>query len=182
MHSWKNIDYLKNGNPVQLKAYEAITELNILNDLKGYDPILVGTIPIAIDIEGSDLDIICEVYDFDDFERLIVKLFGDLDSFIVKRKIDKDEKNILVANFFFMDFEFEIYATSANIETFNGYRHMIIEDRIIKSLGEDFRKRVIELKMSGIKTEPAFTQLLGLSGNPYEALFNLNLDEYKCEE
>jgi hypothetical protein len=182
MLSWRNIEYLKKGNSVQVRAYKVISELNILNDLRAYDPILVGTIPIALNIPGSDLDIICEVYDFDVFEKLINKLYSDMDSYVVNRKIDGEGKTILVTNFFFMDFEFEIYAKSANTETFNGYRHMIIEDRIIKSLGEDFRKRVIELKMSGIKTEPAFAQLLGLSGNPYEALFNLNLDDYKCEE
>ena len=49
---------------------------------------------------------------------------------------------------------------------------MIIEAEILEEKGEDFRQKIIELKKSGIKTEPAFAQLLNLKGDPYEALIN----------
>lgn len=44
---------------MQQKAYQVITDHAILEKLAQYNPILVGTIPINIDIEESDLDIIC---------------------------------------------------------------------------------------------------------------------------
>ena len=49
---------------------------------------------------------------------------------------------------------------------------MIIENEILKEQGEEFRKKIIELKIQGYKTEPAFAKLLQLSGNPYEAILN----------
>jgi hypothetical protein len=59
MIDFTNIDYLKNGNGKQSKAYEVLTSKKILSNIIEFNPILVGTIPINIDIENSDLDIIC---------------------------------------------------------------------------------------------------------------------------
>jgi hypothetical protein len=61
MIDFTTIDYLKNGNAKQRRAYEVLTKHKLFEKLKYYPPILAGTIPIEIDIEGSDLDIICEV-------------------------------------------------------------------------------------------------------------------------
>ena len=56
-----------------------------------------------------------------------------------------------------------------------GYLHMVIEYKILLQKGESFRQQVIALKQSGLKTEPAFAQLLGLPGNPYTALLEFNI-------
>lgn len=45
---------------------------------------------------------------------------------------------------------------------------MTAKNRILSLVGNKFRGKVIALKKSGIKTEPAFTQLSELSGNSYE--------------
>jgi len=172
MQNYRNIQYLKSGTPVQQSAYQAITELGILEILEAYDPILVGTIPIAIDIPRSDLDIICQVYNFDEFCKLIHTHFGACTDYNLRKKSGQNGL-ILVVNFEFMGFVFEIYATSAQTESLNGYRHMIIESRIIDLLGDTFRKEVITLKLKGMKTEPAFAKLLHLIGDPYEALLSL---------
>lgn len=50
---------------------------------------------------------------------------------------------------------------------------MLIEHQILLEKGESFRQEIISLKKQGIKTEPAFAQLLGLSGDPYEAILRL---------
>lgn len=50
---------------------------------------------------------------------------------------------------------------------------MLIEYKILEQQGEEFRKEILELKERGYKTEPAFALLLGLQGNPYEALLQL---------
>jgi len=62
--NFKDISYLSKGNIKQRKSYEILKKINIFNILYEFKPILVGTIPIEIDIENSDLDIICEVTDF----------------------------------------------------------------------------------------------------------------------
>lgn len=172
MKNWKEIEYLLEGNETQKKAYKAIRELNIFEILKDYDPILVGTVPIEIDILGSDLDIICEVHDIESFKSVVSENFGMCKNYIFKDKLENNE-HIAVVNFHFMEFEFEIYAKSTPTITFNGYMHMLIEDRILGLLGDGFRDEIVKLKKSGLKTEPSFAELLGLEGNSYEELLKL---------
>ena len=64
-----NLEYLRQGTAKQRQAASVIDELELWEHLKSYSPILVGTIPIGIDIASSDLDIICHVTEFDRFER-----------------------------------------------------------------------------------------------------------------
>lgn len=55
----------------------------------------------------------------------------------------------------------------------NAYRHMLVEARVLRLLGGEFMRRVVELKEKGVKTEPAFARLLGLDGDPYVAVLGL---------
>ncbi|WP_050009687.1 DUF4269 domain-containing protein [Flavobacterium sp. B17] len=61
MIDFTTINYLKTGNQKQKRAYEILTKYRIFEKLKDFSPLLAGTIPIEIDTEESDLDIICEV-------------------------------------------------------------------------------------------------------------------------
>ncbi|MRX78845.1 DUF4269 domain-containing protein, partial [Pedobacter petrophilus] len=54
-----DIKYLQFGNTRQQQAYAALMNNKILSKLIKFNPILVGTIPINIHLENSDLDIIC---------------------------------------------------------------------------------------------------------------------------
>lgn len=68
---FKSIKYLEEGNAKQRLAYNTLQKSKVFNILSQYNPVLVGTIPIDIDIASSDLDIICEVYDHQIFEKTI---------------------------------------------------------------------------------------------------------------
>ncbi len=51
-----SIEYLKNGNDRQISVFNMLTRNLILKKLYEFDPIVVGTIPIDIDIESSDMN------------------------------------------------------------------------------------------------------------------------------
>lgn len=119
-HLFTSLAYLAVGSDRQRAIYQMLGQLQIMQDLSDYHPILCGTIPLQIDLPDSDLDIICEVYHWE-----------------------------------------------------NAYRHMVVEHYILQHCREDFRKRIIGLKESGIKTEPAFAHLLGLGPDPYVALLHM---------
>ena len=167
---WTNIEYLLNGNVKQQQSYNILMNANIFCILKEYSPILVGTIPLEIDIEKSDLDIICEVHNFYEFEKLIKNSFQKYENFNINKI---NENQAIVANFFIKEFEIEIYGQAIPTKEQYGYRHMIIEDKILKLGGNKLKKEIINLKRNGMKTEPAFTKYLNLNGNPYEELLKL---------
>ncbi|TRX65669.1 DUF4269 domain-containing protein [Flammeovirga kamogawensis] len=172
---FKDIVYLNSGNNKQKKAFKVLTNNKIISSLKDFSPILIGTIPINIAIENSDLDIICHFTDENYFRKLLIEKFSNYEKFKIYENTSQ-ESLAIVANFFIDDFEIEIFGQDIPTSQQRGYLHMLIEHRILLEKGNDFRKRIIKLKEQGYKTEPAFAHELGLEGDPYEAV--LSLDKY----
>lgn len=166
------INYLIKGNSKQRSAYEALQELQIIEILKDFDPIVVGTIPIDIDINQSDIDIICNSNNLENFEKLVKDAFGNRARFKQRTKMAQNKLSS-VSSFEYKKFEFEIFAQNLETVNQNAYRHMLIEYRILQLADERFKREVIKLKEIGIKTEEAFANLLGLSGDPYKAILKL---------
>ncbi|SIR11322.1 DUF4269 domain-containing protein [Chryseobacterium sp. RU33C] len=170
MPDFTRINYLKDGNERQKKAYEILTKYRVFDKLKDYSPILAGTIPIEIDIEGSDLDLIFEVdlqFEEDFLDDLMWSRFIPYDV-EVEYPIINGEKCITL-NFMLDGFPIEIFGQNKPTTQQNAYLHMVAEYKILLKKGEKFKQKIIELKKQGIKTEPAFGLLLGLE-NPYEDL------------
>jgi len=173
IRDYKIIEYLKYGNDRQKLAYLEIIKLDIFEKLKIYNPILTGTIPIEIDVPNSDLDIICECKNHLEFSAFLLQQFANKNDF---RIYSKEQNGIesTIAEFRTENFTFEIFGQNIPTEEQNAYRHMIIEDRILKQKGAEFKLELIKLKSKGIKTEPAFAKLLGLNGDPYTELLKID--------
>jgi hypothetical protein len=183
--SWKNdnmtpdftnIEYLKSGNTKQRAAYRVLTDNHILEMLKEYDPILVGTIPINISVESSDLDIVCYAKDLNAYGDFVVERFGEKKGFTIWER-GKDKLRAVVASFIVEGFDIEVFGQNIPSTDQQAYRHMIIEYRLLVKHGEEFRRKVIALKQMGYKTEPAFAKLLGLEGDAYQALLALEKEK-----
>jgi hypothetical protein len=174
MMTFDNIEYLRNGNDKQRRSYRTLTENNIFEKLQPFSPILTGTIPINIDTEESDLDIICHYKNKDKFIKILIKEFRKLENFTLTERTINNHETIL-ANFLLDEFKIEIFGQNRPTKEQESFRHMIIEDELLRRHGENFRQEIIKLKKEGLKTEQAFGKLLGITGNPYEELLN-----YKC--
>lgn len=171
MDWFDTIAYLETGSSVQQQAYRLLTSYRVMDMLQQYNPILAGTIPINIDIEGSDLDILCCCDDTESFVTEIVSAFSRYPDFTINRK-NIDDNPTVIANFLLENFEVEIFGQPVPVKKQNGYRHMIAEYSILLRKGEDFRQEIIRIKQSGLKTEPAFAKLLSLEGDPYKTLLD----------
>ncbi|KGO84724.1 diadenosine tetraphosphate hydrolase [Flavobacterium rivuli WB 3.3-2 = DSM 21788] len=169
MQLFNTINYLQLGTLLQQQAYTVLTANTIMEKLQDFTPILAGTIPLNIDIEGSDLDILCYWEDEADFVKTIRDNFKDYDGFTLQQVIINNQKTVL-ANFWYNGFEVEVFGQNIPVKEQMGYLHMIAEYKILQQEGEDFRKQVIALKRAGYKTEPAFAKLLNLKGDPYIAI------------
>ncbi|TAE61197.1 MAG: DUF4269 domain-containing protein [Bacteroidetes bacterium] len=171
---FENISYLKSGNPRQQAAFRVLSDFRIMEALAGYQPLLAGTIPIGIDIESSDLDILCTWADPDEFIHHVQQHFGHFEQFQCSQMQVKGWETVL-ASFRAGEMEIEIFGQQRPSHEQPGWRHMIVEQRLLMQHGEDFRQQIIALKRRGIKTEPAFAQVLGLEGDPYEALLEMEI-------
>lgn len=169
MTAFDDITYLQQGTDRQQAAHRTLTTHGILATLAAFDPILVGTIPLNIDIESSDLDIICYWQQKDVFIHRLEEAFAHYPAFSLREQSSPSGEAV-VASFKADHFELEVFGQNRPTKEQYAYRHMLIEQGLLAQYGEPFRQQVIALKEQGLKTEPAFAQLLGLSGDPYEAL------------
>ncbi|MFQ3544596.1 DUF4269 domain-containing protein [Halobacillus rhizosphaerae] len=156
---------MKRGNNKQKAAYLMLAELEIFSQMRSYHPVLCGTIPLGIDVENSDLDIIMEVTDLKEFEQQLRRHYGDQAGFTMKNKMIRG-REVVKANFIFQNFEVEIFGQHQPVHKQNAYLHMIIEFELLKETPA-LKNKVKDLKKRGYNTESAFCELLGLPGDPF---------------
>lgn len=163
---------MEEGTPRQRDAARALCELRLGELLRPYSPRLVGTVPIGIDGAASDLDVICEAADLPAWCEYVERAFGRREGF----RCSGPTGAAATANFWYRGWEIELYGENRPTDEQNGYRHMVVEERILRLLPEAGREQVRRWKAQGLKTEPAFAKLLALPGDPYEALLALRED------
>jgi hypothetical protein len=174
VNKFDDLQYLITGTIRQQAAYQLLKKHQLLETLQAFDPILSGTIPINIDIETSDLDIICYFKDKAKFQHLVNTEFSSFEAFSIADTTINQQETI-VANFTLEGWAIEIFGQDLPTREQNAYRHMIAEYQLLSHYGEAFRQQVIKLKKQGYKTEPAFAKLLGLQGDPYLELLKPEL-------
>ncbi|MNN40387.1 hypothetical protein D3C81_1544600 [compost metagenome] len=150
-----------------------IKKYKLIEKLLEYSPIVVGTVPIGIHNQSSDLDIICEVRNFEEFEKVVGAHFKHLPDFTFIRRVVEGIERVKI-NFTLEGWPIEIFGQNKPTHEQNGFVHMVIEDRMLKLFGEKFKEQIIQLKSEGFKTEPAFANLLQLEGDPYITLLEMN--------
>ncbi|PWG80700.1 DUF4269 domain-containing protein [Pararcticibacter amylolyticus] len=170
MKKFDTIEYLKAGNSVQQKAWKVLGEHRVMELLEPFDPVLTGTIPLEIDIPGSDMDIVCCWRNIDAFKAALLSFSGEKEFSMSESHVNGVQT--VMAFFRMEDLPVEVFGQNRPVKQQEAYRHMMIEYFILQQKGEEFKRAVIELKLKGIKTEPAFAMLLGLEGDAYSALLD----------
>jgi hypothetical protein len=173
--NWHDITYLQHGSPCQRRAFDVLQRHALLPRLAAYALVLVGTFPLDLTVPGSDLDIICEVPDLAAFRHTLAG-FAAYPKYAVR--LASTTNPALVASFELEGLPVELFGQALPTNRQNGYHHLVVEARLLAVGGASLRQQVLGLKASGVKTEPAFAQVLGLPGNPYQALLTLEA----CDE
>lgn len=166
---FKDPSYLITGNERQQRAFDVLSDLKMFDVLANYDPVLVGTIPIELDLPTSDLDIICFFQDEKEFHSILKIHYGDALGFSLRQTI-KQGLITCIANFEHETFAIEVFGQPLPTAEQMAFRHLIREYEILQQKGELFRREVIQLKQKGLSTESAFAKLLGIEGDPYVGL------------
>ncbi len=164
--------------PISIKPdFEQVIErLDLLIRLQEFEPCVIGTPPLGIDVSTSDIDIACSAEDLFQFSSFCLKTFGSLDGYRCYNSVAQYLPSVIV-QFCAMGWDIELFCQTIPIDQQWGVRHFQIEQRLIE-LEPRLRIAVQQLKQNGSKTEPAFAKILGLEGDPYFALLEL---EQRCD-
>lgn len=176
-HNWFDPSYLLAGTPRQQEVYRLLSSAGLFDALREYSPCLAGTIPLQVDIPESDADIICEVKNHAAFEQVIRERFRCREGFTMKHS-KVQERAVTLAQFVLSDevsqaLTVEIFGQSLPVKEQNAYRHLVVEARLLRLAHKEAHVQIRRLKSQGIKTEPAFAQYFGITGEPYQALLDL---------
>jgi uncharacterized protein len=157
----------------QSQIYQALRESRVLELLKPYRPLVAGTFPLDLQTEGSDLDILMTIQKLEELPGLFENHFARMEQYQC-RQISVDGQATVLASFRFQGVPFEVFAQRQESIRQRAYLHFQIEERLMRLGGQSFKQKVIDARAKGLKTEPAFAQILGLLGDPYEALLKLH--------
>ncbi len=150
---------------------EALERTELLSKLAAFNPHVVGTPPLSLDLPARDIDVICFAPDADAFTCAVWNGFGTRPGFRMWQKIGLDRP--VVANFTDSGWVIEMFGQATPISKQCGWRHFLVERRLLALGGDIFRIAVMTRRNDGMKTEPAFAAVLGLDGDPYQALLSL---------
>ncbi|MGL6492728.1 DUF4269 domain-containing protein [Aeromonas veronii] len=178
--NWRRLDYLAHGNPRQRSAHALLTA-GVWDELGAQcaDLALVSTLAIGLDRPGSDLDILCQHPDPAEFAATFAEQGwqasdkGD-NIWLLERTFSCLDQHCADCDQSEASWPLELYVTPAPIETLNGWRHLTLMAALLERFGDAFYRDVLRLRLEeGLKGEAAMCRLLGLAGDPYEALLTL---------
>jgi hypothetical protein len=150
---------------------EALAERGVLEVLAPFDPRIAGTPPLGLDLLGSDIDVLCFVPDAHAFTDTVWHNFSNAPAFMAKQLVRAPRP--VVASFEVAGWRIELYGEAIPVEQQRGWRHFVVEQRLLALGGDDLPVAVLALRGQGMKTEPAFAAALRLRGDPYLALLDL---------
>lgn len=158
------------------RVWKVLQKSKVLKVLRVHKPLVAGTFPLGVYTENSDIDVLVEIQDHETLEKILKSHFESFDEFEMIRTM-VDDLETTICSFSIDGVAFEIFGQDRNPVSQKAYRHFQVEEQLLKYGGEDFLRKVQDLRSKGEKTEPAFAKALELEGDPYHALLNQNVKD-----
>jgi hypothetical protein len=144
--------------------------------LAEFDPHLAGTLPLGIDLPSSDLDILCHAAEPEAFAVALWAAFSGETEFSLRQWIINDRP--VIASFMAHGWPFQVFGQKKPVNEQNGWRHFVVERRLLSLGGSAFRAAIMRERSRGAKTESAFATVLRLTGDPYVVVLDLE----RCDD
>jgi PhzF family phenazine biosynthesis protein len=159
------------------QTLETLHAHSLFTILAPFSPTLAGTIPLRVDIEGSDADIICGVRHHDVFCEVVYQHFYHYPDFTM-RQVEINGVQSSIASFLVYHSDgaalpVEIFGQKTPVWEQFAARHFWVEARLLWVGNDNDRQTIRKYKRRGMKTEPAFALHFCIPGEPYSALFRL---------
>jgi hypothetical protein len=171
---WHDHSVIRDGTPRQMRAYTtAYDALGLFHNLAVHNPVWVGSFPIGIDIESSDIEIACHPASLRGFITDVRDRFGSQDDFKLTWKAIKHTPTV-IARFWNNGFWVRLVAQSKPVNEQDAYRYMRIMARLLALGGEESRQLIKELRAGGVGLAPAFVVYFGLAEtDPHQSLLDI---------
>ncbi len=156
---------------MRLDFEQVVQNLSLLDRICEFDPCIIGTPPLGIELETSDIDIACSANDLGHFKTVAATEFSKFDCFQCRDSTWQTQSAVIV-QFHTYDWDVELFCQTIPTNQQWGVRHFKIEQRLL-NIEPKLRVVVLRLKQQGLKTEPAFARALGLPGDPYSSILDL---------
>jgi hypothetical protein len=150
---------------------DVLDRLALVERLAEFDPHIAGTPPLGLDMPTSDIDVLCHAPDGVRFTEAIRTLLGGAEALRIEQWIA--DARPVIASFRAHGWTIEIFAHPSPVLEQAGWRHFLVEQRLLEIGGNALRSAVMAERERGLKTEPAFAAALALSGDPYDTLLAL---------
>lgn len=165
--------FLAKGTKRQLAAFHALETLDIFSVLKDFSPVVAGSVPLDVDLPGSDLDIICFSENLEAFADTVTRRFGGFENFDLKHTVKYGLPTVIARFSGPNDFPIEIFAQGQSVFRQAAVIHLLVEARLLAFAAQGARERIRQLKGAGRSTEEAFADCFALPGEPYEELLKI---------
>ena len=133
---------------------EALRRVGAMTALAGFDPHLAGTLQLGLNLPTSDLDILCHAAEPDIFAVALWVAFSGEKDFSLRQWIVGDRP--VIASFSAHGWPFQVFGQKKPVRKQNGWRHFLVERRLLRLGGTTFRAAIMRERVLGTKTEPAF--------------------------
>ncbi|NUN05772.1 MAG: VOC family protein [Bdellovibrio sp.] len=153
-------------------AYAALQDSGVLKKFKSYRPVIAGTLPLDIAIEGSALDILMSCENADEAQSQLSAAFSKSGNFRATRTT-VDNLDTLIVQFNHNGVPFKIFVQNRECVQQAAYLHFLCEERLLKLKGLTLRDQIRSLRQQGLKTDAAFAKALKIAGDPYELLLSI---------
>jgi PAS domain-containing protein len=167
---WQNVSTFPEKTSAQAQLKRILSDQQIFEKLQPYSVACVSSILVEFDLPGSDVDIICQFQDRDEYVEDLRCSFSHYASFSIRC-----ENQIVICTFEVESRTIEIYASQEEVSDQHGMKHIRVHERLAQLGGDRFCQKIRELKELGLKTEPAVARLLNLSGDPYKQVAELGV-------
>jgi len=155
-----------------------LSESKILHLFDHYHPCISGTFPLDLEVDKSDLDIIFSSNDLHQFINETDNHFNSYPNY-KKSFFNYQNETSAVVNFDYHDLPVELFCQTKTTFQQQANLHFLIEGRLLKIFGNHLKRKILHLKKQGMKTEPAFGEVLNLN-NPYQDLLEIgHLTDYQ---
>ena len=123
----------------------------------------------GLDTDTSDVDVLVEAANLNAFGQLGERTWGDRPGF---GRAERHWQGLpaVICRFEAAGRLCEVFAQPLPVAKQRGVRHLSAERRLLIAGGDALRDAVRAARQRGLKTEPAFAEVLRLDGDPYDAL------------